>query len=1000
MPILSDRCFHCHGPDGSHREADLRLDLEEAAKEDRGGYAAFVAGDLRQSEVWQRIIATDPDLVMPPPDSHRKPLTEIERKKLRDWLLGGAKWGRHWAFERLSRPAQPDRTEHPVDAFVRQRLAETGYEPAPRAEPHTQLRRLSFGLIGMGPTADEVSAFAANPTNEAWQSAIDRLLESPHHGERLAMWWLDAARYSDTDGFQIDANRENWPWRDWVVKAFDENKPFDQFTIEQFAGDLLPDATEEQVLATCFHRNHMTNGEGGRDPEESRIDYVIDRVNTTGAVWLGLTLGCAQCHSHKFDPISQHEYYSLAAFFNSIDEDGRAGMRAKPYLKYQSDAVADKIARHEAFVSEAKAGANAERQAAASRFDEWLEWRLASPPEGYKTWWPTQPRASSTDGGGLVVESDGTIQATKPSPVHDDYRAEFLVPEGMHAVSGWRLEVLPHESHVEGKFSRGGDGEFVLTNVRLLAMRAGSPSEQQAELSGAIADAEAERDPNFGEGDRYALVRHTLNDDSRDGWTTRGVEEIAPRTAVFELAKPWDVEPGDRMVVVLRHRSLKPHAAIGRFRIALAAERGEVVRRVDGGSPQAELVAANPSGSDSLDASLRRRLLEQFLLGDAPYQEARQRLRMAEKQLRELKAEAEPRSVMVLRRREKPRKTHVLVRGVWDAKGDEVVPGLPDEVLSRPAEQSQSRLDLAHWLVDPENPLTARVVVNQLWQMLLGGGLVRTPEDFGLQGEMPTHPELLDWLAVELIENNWDVRHILRLIVTSETYRQSSVASEELRERDPENRLLARGPRFRLPAWMIRDNALRASGLLNVAVGGPPVKPYQPPGVWSEISMGRLHYEPSVGPQRNRRTLYAFWRRSVVPTFLFDSAQRRSCEVGVKRTNTPLHALTLLNDETMLEASRSLADDATAEGDAAVSERMRRLVVRVLSREPASDDASELLGVWRDALTHFKSRPEEARALTKVGQLPPAPAAVAPETAAWMVAASLLLNLDEAITHE
>ncbi len=814
---------------------------------------------------------------------------------------------------------------------------------------------------------------------------------------------MDAARYSDSDGFQQDATRQNWPWRDWVIRQFQKNRSFRDFTIEQFAGDLLPDATPEQKLATCFHRNHMTNGEGGRDPEESRIDYVIDRVNTTGTVWLGLTLGCVQCHSHKFDPITQHDYYSMSAFFNSIDETGKAGMAADPYLSYESPVVLERIATMATFVDQCRAEEGIERKSAEQRFEQWLEDRLASTFADYRVWWSPPPILSSVEGTQFRVEDDHVVQTYGPTPAHDEYRVGLSIPEGVPEVTGFRIEVFPHDSHVEKRFARDGNGEFALTSVLATARRQGSPSELQLEVAGVVADFESDPDRETKWDRRYASIAKTLNDDARDGWTTEGAEKVEPHVGVFELAEPWQVQSGDQFVIIMKHRSTHGHASIGRFRVSLAAERGETVRRVDGESPIAQLLHA-AQGSGEVDGELRKRLLDQFLLGDDAYQAVSRKLSIAEDQLAQLKNDQKARKVMVLAERQEPRETHVLVRGVWDAKGEAVQPGVLPGVLDWPADRTQTRLDLARWIVDPENPLAARVVVNHLWQIIFGRGLVRTPEDFGLQGELPTHPRLLDWLAVELIENDWDLQHILRLIVTSETYRQSSATSPELLELDPENRLLARAPRFRLPAWMIRDNALRVSGSLNPAVGGPPVRPYQPEGVWAEITMGRFDYQPSLGPAQYRRTIYAFWRRSSAPTFLFDSAQRRVCEVGVRRTNTPLHALTLMNDVTMLEASRALANLIVAEpsdGDSAsVRSNLQRLAIRVLSRELQTDELNDVQSVWSQALNVYEDNPDEAITFCTVGQQQAPRPELAPQTAAWMTVASLLLNLDEAMTRE
>ena len=998
LPVLSDRCFHCHGPDENHREADLRLDVEKAAKADLGGRAAIVGGRLEDSELWRRITSKDEDEVMPPADSHRKPLTQGERAAIKQWILAGAKWGKHWSFEPISRP-KPPTAGHPVDAFIKAKLAEQGLTMSRRAPWHTQLRRLSFDLTGLSPPREHVGS-GEEESDEAWQAAIERSLQSPRHAERMAMWWLDAARYSDSDGFQQDATRQNWPWRDWVIRQFQENKSFRDFTIEQFAGDLLPDATDEQRLATCFHRNHMTNGEGGRDPEESRIDYVIDRVNTTGTVWLGLTLGCVQCHSHKFDPISQREYYSLNAFFNNIDEDGRAGTSAKPYLSYKSDAVEPRIAEMAAFAEQCREVEAAGRKEAERRFIQWLE-KTRTQPEDYQTWRVPTPKVSGVEGTEFRVEEDQTVQTFGATPRHDDYRVVMNVPNGITRVTGFRIEVLPHETHVGERFSRDGNGEFALTSVLALVRRAGSPSETQLDVAKATADLEADKNRTTDWDKRYGPIAKTLNDDARDGWTTDGAEKIEPHVGVFELAEAQRVAPGDQFIVVMRHRSTHGHANIGRFRVAITSEFGETVRQTDGGSPVAELLEGD---EEDVPDALRKRLLDQYLLSDAVYQLAARKLARATSQLNQLKKEAAPRRVMVLAEREKRRETHVLVRGVWDSKGDVVQPGVLSAVLDWPDDKVQSRLDFAQWIVADDNPLTPRVVVNHLWQMMFGRGLVRTPEDFGLQGDLPTHPDLLDYLAVELVENDWDLQHILRLIATSDTYRQNSALSAELLELDPENRLLARAPRFRLPAWMIRDNALHVSGLLNPAVGGPPTMPYQPPGVWSEITMGRFRYQPSLGPAQYRRTVYAFWRRSSAPAFLFDSAQRRVCEVGVRRTNTPLHALTLMNDETMLEAARALADLVAREaGDKSTDQwrgALQHLSLRVLSRELKPSEIEDARRVWHAARKTYESDPQAAAAYCDVGQRPSPRADLAPQTAAWMTVAVMLLNLDEAITHE
>ncbi|MCA9189203.1 MAG: PSD1 and planctomycete cytochrome C domain-containing protein [Pirellulaceae bacterium] len=995
LPILSDRCFHCHGPDEQRREADLRLDDRHSATADRGDYFVIVPGRPDQSELVRRIEANDPSLRMPPIDSHVRELNRDEVDLLRRWIADGAKWEQHWAFVAPQRPRVPDDAPHPLDAFVRRRLSQEGLQPSPRTEAHTLARRVSFDVTGLPPSPDEVQRLVKDRSQSNYEQLVDELLASPHFGERMAMWWLDAARYSDTDGFQQDATRQNWPWRDWVIEAFNADMPFDQFTIEQFAGDLLPDATVDQQLATCFHRNHMTNGEGGRDPEESRIDYVIDRVNTVGTVWLGLTLGCCQCHSHKFDPLSQREYYQLFAFFNSIDEDGKAGNAAKPYLKVESPYAARAVAESLALVESRTQRLDVARQTAKQEFVPWLNKHIDVTRNGIETWHPPSINSlESAEGTDLKLTADGTIQAGGPNPNQDDYRV--IATTGLRRVTGWRLEVFSHASHTGGKFSRGATGEFILTDVKLQVRKLGNSQLRDIELAGAVADVEKKVS-----GRNYGNIKDTLDDDPRNGWTTAGDETFDSHVAVFALADPLSVRPDDQLVFVLLQRSTDGDANIGRFRIYVTDQPGNAVRSLEP-MPLEQLAEARVEHAMDLPDSLRTRLFEQFLADHQGYQRAKDEYDRAARQLAQCRAAAEPQDVMVLSERAEPRPTFVLKRGVWDSPGEPVERAIPAALSCGPIADSQktvSRLELAKWLIDRNNPLTARVIVNQLWQLCFGTGLVRTPEDFGRQGEQPTHPELLDWLAVELMDHNWELKHVLRIILTSETYQQSSRIEPTVRQRDPENRLYARGSRFRLPSWMIRDAALCTSGLLKRAIGGPPVMPYQPDGVWEEMFMGRFHYEPSQGPAQHRRTLYAFWRRSSTPTFLFDQAQRRVCEVRPRQTNTPLHALTMLNDESILEASRELAKSIVANCDGP-SDRMRLVVKAILSREPNDSELSILEQQYVRALETYQDDEEKAKRLLDFGQPELRCTGRHADVAATMIVASMVYNLDEAISRE
>lgn len=990
LPLLADRCFHCHGPDPNQRKADLRLDLRDEALKVRGDAAAVIPGNASASEVIRRITSPDADTVMPPAGAHRKSFSAAEIQVLTRWIDQGAPWGRHWAYELPVREPVPD-NQHPVDFFVRRRLAERGLSMSAKAESHTLLRRLHFDLTGLPPTPEDHSEFLKD-RSAGHTATIQKLLESPHYGERMAMWWLDAARYADTDGFQQDATRRNWPWRDWVIQSFNDNRPFDELTVEQIAGDLLPGATVEQQLATCFHRNHMTNGEGGRDPEESRIDYVIDRVNTTGTVWLGMTLGCCQCHSHKFDPVSQEDYYRLFAFFNSIDEDGRAGDGAKPYLDYTSPHAARALQEAEELVQARTPAFVATEHAAGQEFETWLSLHSDKVRAGFSGWQILRAsHLESAEGTVLTPEVDGTVQASGPNPRQDDYRITGRTD--LNRITGLRLEVFPHASHTGTKLSRGRTGEFILTDVKLQVRVAGRSQLRDIEIAEAVADVETDAKAR-----EYGKVRDTLDDDPRNGWTTAPHDPLLPHRAVYALAEPLQLQPGEELVFVMLHRSTVGDASIGRFRISVTDQPGPAVRSVEP-MPLEQLAEWMASGHEDPEPPLRQRLLEQFLSDHAAYQLAKRHMDRAVRQRDEIRKAAGVQKVMVLAEREQPRETFVLERGLWDKHGKTVTPGVPETILPLESGQKLTRLDLARWIVDRRNPLTARVIVNQLWQLCFGTGLVRTPEDFGLQGEFPTHPELLDWLAVEFVDSGWDVKHMLHLITTSDTWQQSSRITNSLRLADPENRLLSRGARFRLPSWMIRDAALQSSGLLNPAVGGPPVMPYQPDGVWAELFMGRFGYDSSQGRAQHRRTVYAFWRRSAAPTFLFDSAQRRTCEVRPHQTNTPLHALTLLNDESMLEAAREAAKSAVR-NSADDAEQVRDLFQSIMTRLPNETEQSILLRELQRSRMEFVAAPESAVKLLSGGQPEHLVSAQPEQTAACMIVASLIYNLDEAMTHE
>lgn len=904
----------------------------------------------------------------------------------------------HWAFKPISRPPVPisaagtNHLSNPIDVFISTGLAAQGLSFSKEASPQTLARRVSFDLTGLPPTTEDYQrlSHATNPL--AWDRYVDQLLASTHFGERMAMWWLDAARYADTDGYQSDDTRSNWPWRDWVINAFNANMPFDQFTLEQFAGDLLPHATPEQRLATCFHRNHMTNGEGGRDPEESRVDYVIDRVNTLGTVWLGLTLSCAQCHSHKYDPISQADYYSLSAFFNSIAEDGKAGRAAKPYLDYTSPHAARHLAETEGWLRIQEAAERQARTHSLPAYGPWLGRAVSRVQAAFNAWETVHPlQLQTVEGTQLRAEPDGIITASGPNPRQEDYRLAFH--PGLRRVAGLRLEVFPLPDSSSRAYSRGTSGEFILTDIKVQIRRRGDTLVRDVAVSSAVADYSSEQ-----KGDRvYGDIKGVLDDDPRNGWTTRGGPTNATHVAVFALARPVELEPDEELIFELRQRSTVGDANIGRFRLSTCDQPGAAVRRI-GPTPLERLAQAHPTSPTQIPEDIGAELFEQFLADHAPYQNARGRLERAKSQVEEAKKATGPLPVMVLEDRPDPRATHVLLRGNWEKPGKRVQPGIPEAVAPWRAETNATRVDLARWIVSPENPLTARVVANHLWHLCFGAGLVRTPDDFGSQGEPPTHPELLDWLAAELRDSGWNVKRLMRLMVTSRAYRQASTLSPDLLVRDPSNRWLARAHRFRWPSWMLRDAALGYAGTLNPAVGGPPVRPHQPEGLWEENFMGRFTYAASEGAAQHRRSLYAFWRRTIAPVFLFDSAQRRVCEVRTPRTNTPLQALALLNDENYLDASRAMASAAESRGKQPESQ-IEWLHQRVLGRLPTERELKILLREYQRAVAQFGADASMAQRFLKIDPHSPAPASPK-HRAALTVVASMILNLDETLTHE
>ena len=818
LPILSENCFFCHGPDESQRQADLRLDTET------GAAIAIDRESLIDSDLLQRILSTDPDEMMPPPDSNRS-LSTPEKENLKRWVTSGAQWGRHWSFEPLVAPIVPQANladqlvRNPIDAFVQSTLADRNLRPSIEAARHTLLRRVTLDLTGLPPTMEAIESFTDDESPDAYEKMVDRLLGSEAYGERMAWEWLDAARYADSNGYQGDRERTMWPWRDWVVNAYNNNIPFDQFTTLQLAGDLLPDATSEQTLATGFCRNHMINGEGGRIPEENRVDYVMDMAETMSTVWLGLTLNCCRCHDHKYDPLTQQEYYQFFAFFNQTPVSGGGGdPQTAPVLPVPKD----------------------------------------------------DQRNRQTD----LQQQLRVINSTLTD------RGKILQPRQTE----WEQKLLSNNRPN--------------TVVPL-------------------------SDP-----DRETLMADLTVD--RSSRTQKQKDRI--RTAFFQ----HDAEYAK-----------------------LSTQKKFLI------SQTAAISKATPK-------------------------------------------------VMVMADVDEWRQTYVLNRGLYnDVTEREVTALTPDSLPSiTSGGKRRNRLDLARWLLSDEHPLTARVTVNRFWQQLFGIGLVKTTEDFGVQAEYPVHKDLLDWLAADFRESGWDVKRLIRTIVTSHTYRQSSVVRPSavagvdgvplmLSEVDPENRLLSRFSRYRMPAWMLRDHALAVSGLLNYETGGPPVNTYQPAGVWEEATFGKKTYQQDTGTKLYRRSLYIFWRRIIAPTMFFDNASRQSCTVKTARTNTPLHALLTMNETTYVEAARTLAEKLLTndrlQGD---TERIGHAFKRILARRPTDAELQVITAGLNRSRDEYRADTEAARDLLSVGESPRRDDLDPTEHAAWASACLTLLNLDEALSRE
>lgn len=1002
-PILANNCFACHGMDAGHRKADLRLDTAEGATSDESGVAAIVPGDLENSELWVRITAEDASERMPPADSH-KTLADSEIQLLRRWIEQGAQYQKHWSFEppvAVVPPPIDGPGWNPIDAFVIDRLKREGLSISPEASKPILVRRLSFALTGLPPTPAEVSAFLADDSTDAYEKLVDRYLASPHFGEEMARHWLDVARYADTHGLHLDNERQMWAFRDWVVRSFNSNKPYDAFTIEQLAGDLLPQPTTDQLIATGFNRCNVTSSEGGSIDAEFLYRYAVDRTSTTAQTWMGLTAGCAVCHDHKFDPISQREFYSLYAFFNSAADppmDGNS-LLTDPVMKLPSDQERQKLADLDQQIAAVQAQIDervaqivyadpAEAQpppAAVTTEILWMEDDF--PPSGKTQGNPGHPTTFVTvaDGGRVFsgqrslkrtdsgLAQDVWDQATIPLVVPSDgiiFANVFIAPENLP-----RSIML--QFHKNGWLHRAVWGDY-----DVIPWGAANTTER---VSMGIL-------PESGKWVRLEVPAEKIGlhaGDQLTGFATTqyGGTIYWDKIGVVGASDPAH-DPAHSFAAWWKQ-------AAGKDTPGLAADLNAIAKA----GPESK-----PDGASQ--SRLRAHYLASVCVATKPQfadlETERTRLRTE----RDAIDNSIP-STFIYRDVPQPRESFVMLRGRYDKPGDKVEPGVPAVLppLARAdASVPPSRLDLARWLVSAEHPLTARVAVNRLWQQFFGVGLVKSSGDFGTQGDLPSHPELLDWLAIHFRESGWDVKPFVRLIVTSAAFRQSSRVTNELYARDPENRLLARAPRLRLDAEQIRDNALFVSGLINLEIGGKGVKPYQPANIWEPVGFAGSNtrfYQQDQGAALYRRSLYTFYKRTAPPPFMvnFDAPNREQSCTRRERSNTPLQALQLMNDVQHVEAARTLAERMLTQYGSSPVERMDFAYQIVLSR-PA--DAAELTLLNEQLAKHlerYTTHPEDAAKLIGLGQSKPKPDLAAAELAAYTLIASTILNLDETLTR-
>ena len=1000
LPLLSENCFKCHGPDEANREAGLRLDQQEGAfAKLESGNSAVVAGKSAASEIYLRLTSTDPDLRMPPPDSGKK-MGPDEIARIKAWIDAGAEWAGHWAFQAPSKPTVPEPvadwlSENPIDLFVQAKLKDANLRPEAQADKATLIRRATLDLTGLPPTIKEVDDFLADDSPQAFERVVDRLLDSQHYGEHMARYWLDAARYADTHGLHLDNERSIWPYRDWVIDAFNRNVPFDQFTIEQLAGDLLPNPTLDQRVATGFNRCNVTTSEGGSIAEEYLMRYAVDRVETTSTVWLGLTAGCAACHDHKFDPLTQKEFYQLFSYFYSLTEkamDGNA-LLPPPSVKVPS---AEQTAQKQQLTAEVAAK------------DVEVEKLLAE--FNYSDPMPAAPLGELSEAD-LIWIDDALPAGAKPEGNGPNPWQFVAAPDHpVHSGKTSTVRVATDDSITQHFFTGATDKLKIGENSRLFAYVYLDPKNLPETIQLQFNDGTWEHRASWGADKAFGAGRNNASNR-----VVGKLPEAGKWVRLEVTAESVGLKPGAELNgwAFTQVKGSVHWDAAGIVSTSLSEEqkRSQFAWEQFQKTGKAPAVPADIKKLLDVEATKRNdqqktQLTRYFLQHVHPDARAKltepfQQQATLKQQLAELET-AIP-STLIMEELKEPRQAHILERGQYTLKRDKVSSLVPQWMGTALPEAPANRLGLAQWLVSPTHPLTARVTVNRHWQHYFGTGLVKTSEDFGVQGEHPSHPALLDWLAVDFIESGWDVKRLQKMLVMSATYRQSSRVTPEKLAADPENRLVSHGPRFRLDAEVIRDQALALSGLLINEIGGRSVRPYQPAGLWKPVGFGGSNtsvFTQDTGSKLYRRSMYTFWKRTSPPPSMttFDAPDRETCQVRRARTNTPLQALVLMNDVQFIEAARKFAERVMSEGGSDVEQRVAYAFRSVITRQPSSGELSSITQLFNDYLAEFKSSPESATKLLAAGESPRDESLDSAELSAWTMVAHLLLNLSETVT--